>query len=130
MILPIFALLVGICLVLIIIGLTRPTESYCALVGFFLLFLLSFNILDGTLQYKVGSNTTFQYGDNFTGYHWDYDYDPPPNEKSSPSLFHIWEYDNYENFQSKPLGYWLCVISAIGFIGVLFSLKKSMWEGE
>ena len=88
--------------------------------------------MGGTLEYKVGSNTTFIYGNNFSGYHWDYA-DPLENRPQDGEvgfLFHKWEYDNYVSYQNRVLGMWLAIISALGFAGVLFSLKNTKWGEE
>lgn len=49
------------------------------------------------------TNNVYQYGANFTGYHWDYDNSDAPNNPD-PYLFHVREYpeihyicDNYTN---------------------------------
>lgn len=116
MILSLYGFLVVVALVLITIGLARPTESAQALIGFFLLFVLSIVIVTGNLQYEIGSqiNTTYSYDAtgsvNFT----------------TQDIAYV-----YENFTDDAgektahwIGYYLALASAVGFAGVLWSLKR------
>lgn len=116
MLLTVWAILVGLCLVLIVVGLARPTESAQALIGFFLLFLLSLSFLNSGLDYK-------------TGYTESYDY----LNISNPSDLHvntIITTDNYTTYENHNMSLWLTFASAIGFIGVIFSLAKIRWSRE
>jgi len=116
MILGLFGFLVLIALVLIIIGLTRPTESAQALIGFVFLFILSVLILTGNLEYEVGSvvNSSYTYDSsgrvNYTSQLIANQYIPFTD--SGDSKFQHWT------------GYYLALGSAAGFIGTLFSLRK------
>ena len=110
----IWSILVTISLVLIVIGLTRPTESAQALIGFFFLFLLSFSIINGTLEYVTGTTTTTTYS--------------YINDSISSTL--EVEQNTHTNFSNHNIGFWFAVASAIGFAGVLYSLKKTKWEDE
>lgn len=112
-------------LILIIIGLMRPNESAQALIGFFLMFILGFSILNGTLEYKVGVNETYVYGNNFTDYHWDYDFSLPPAAVNDAFLFHRNSIDVYATFQDHILGFYLIIAGAIGFILVIFGLRNT-----
>lgn len=86
--LTLFVVLLSLSLILIAIGLFRPEHTELALVGFVFLFLLSLVLIVGDLQYKTGYTERLTYGDNYTGYHWDYDYALPPGAKEV-NLFHI-----------------------------------------
>lgn len=116
MILLLFGFLVGVSLIMIVIGLARPTESAQALIGFFFLFILALVIINGSLEYEVGSeiNTSYYYDDggsvNFT----------------TQDVV-----TKYENFTDQPgentahwIGYYLALAAAVGFAGVLWSLKR------
>ena len=130
MLLSIFALLVGISIVLIVIGLAKTTESAQALVGFFFLFLLSFNLIDGTIEYVSGYDEYYVYGNNFTGYHWDYDYNSNPPATNDSYLFHSIREDTYASYQNRTMGVWLALLAGFGFAGVFFSLNPTKWGRE
>ena len=117
MILTLFGVIVTIALVLIVIGLSRPTESAQALIGFFLLFLLSLTILNGNLEYDVGAtiNTTYTY----TG-----------SQVTATDQTVTNQYAFFDDTTSHRVGYYLAVASAIGLIGVMWSLKKTGWKSE
>lgn len=112
MILTLFGVLVSISLIMIILGLAKPNESAQALVGFFLLFLLALIIINGELEYETGAviNTTYGY----TG-----------GEVTATDQLVINQYDLFDDTTSHRVGYYLAIASAIGFIGVLFALKRS-----
>jgi hypothetical protein len=57
LIIELFAILVGIGLVMVIVGFSTDTMVYCT-VGFLFLFLISFTLINSTLQYQSGSNVT------------------------------------------------------------------------
>lgn len=117
MILLLYAFLVTISLVLIIIGLAKPEESAQAIIGFFFLFLLSFVIMNGNLEYQTGENvtTTFTYNNNLT---------------NSSHEVSVYNYDNFNDPTSRMMGYYLAIASAIGFACVLYSLKGSREEED
>lgn len=113
-----FIIFLFLSLALVSIGIFRPEHSEIALVGFVFLFLISLNlILTGNITYKSGELTSI----NFT-------YSDPANT----SLIFSQEktIDLYDTHASKLtsldhlLGYWLAVVSVIGFIGVLVSFRR------
>ena len=64
---------------------------------FLLLFLIPKVVIDNDQYCEIVINESeevFKYGDNYTGYHWDYDSAPKPN--SDFSVFHINTYNTYE----------------------------------
>lgn len=113
MILGLYAVLVGISLVLIIIGLNKPSESAQALTGFFFLFLLSLVILNGNLEYETGENITYTY-----------------NSGNLTNSMKLYTYDSFTGSDSKTIGYYMALGSGVGFIGVLFSLANTKWGKE
>ena len=120
MILIVYGLLALISLVMITIGLSRPSESSQALVGFLFLFLLGVVLINGSLEYQVGENinTSYTYVNS-----------------SSSQINNTVEYrsDIYKNFDdttSHRFGYYLALASAVGFIGVIIGLKKSTEEED
>ena len=117
MILPLFGVLIAISLVFILIGLIKPDESAMALVGFVFLFLLSFVVLNGSLEFQVGNYINTTYG---------YDASDRVNFTSQAVV------DNYQHFSdsnSHTMGYYLVIISVVGFVGVLLGLQ-STWKRE
>ena len=134
MLLEIFALFVGMSLVLITLGLLIPTHSEMALVGFFFLFLLSFVVMGNNLEYEIGYEETYIYGNNFSGYHWDYanPLEARPQDPDLAYLFHTNRtalYSNYTGdvgvFDTHIYGYFLAILSGFGFAGVLFGLRRT-----
>jgi len=126
-----FIVFLSLSLILITLGLIKSEHSELALVGFGFLFIMSLIIINGDIQYKTGFTELYQYGDNYTGYHWDYDYDDPPGVKET-NLFHRNQTNTYSsmedisiagNFFFHLVGYWLAISSVVGFVGVLASLK-------
>jgi len=117
MILTLFGVIVAICLVLIVIGLVRPSESAQALVGFFLLFLMSLIILNGTLEYETGAeiNTTYSY----TG-----------TQVTDTDQIVTNRYAFFNDTTSHRVGYYLAIASGIGFAGVLWSVGRTRWKSE
>lgn len=112
MILTLYGLLVCIALVMVIVGLAKPSESAQAIIGFFLLFLLSLVIINGNLEYETGAeiNTTYTYtGSQVTGT------DQIVNN----------QYAFFDDTTSHRVGYYLAIASAIGMFGVFFSLRRS-----
>lgn len=117
MILTLFGFLVVISIVLIVLGLARPSESAQALIGFIFLFLLSTSVLmTGNLQYETGShiNTTVSYdgSGNVVSTNQDVTYD----------------YTSFNDSLSRRMGLYLSIASAIGFAGVLFALRRTRKE--
>lgn len=124
-----FTTFIGIAFILVALGLYRLEHTELSLVGFLLLFLLSMVIITGNLEYKTGETEVYVYGDNYTSYHWDYDYSSPPG-LSETNLFHkntTYIYSPYEDssgfFTTHNFGYLLAVMSIIGMIGSFVSIK-------
>ena len=115
MILTIFGFLFCISLLFVVIGLWKPEHSEMAIIGFFFLFLLSFPIMQGTLQYETGANTTSIYNYNTTGV-----------LISSSKVTTL----NYDFFQEHNIGYWMAILSSVGMIIMFVSLRKTRWSSE
>lgn len=112
MILTLYGVLVAVCLVLIVLGLSKPSESAQALIGFFLLFLLSVVIVGGNLEYQTGAviNSTYTYSGSQVS-------------KTDQTVTNQYTYFNDDT--SRRVGYYLAIASAIGFFGVFYSLRRS-----
>lgn len=113
MILLLFGFFALVSLVMVIIGLTRPTESAQAIIGFFLMFLLSIVIINGNLEYSTGETTTT-----------DYTYIGATNQINRTTEINTISYTSFNDATSKRLGYYLALSSAVGMIGVIFSIRK------
>lgn len=118
MIFGLYAFLIGICITLILVGIFRPKESGFALIGFGLFFILSLIILNGNLEVETGANVT-------SGYN----YDGDGNIISSDQTID-YSYDNWDNSTSHQVGFWMCIFSAFGFIGMLFAIKGGFNKDE
>lgn len=110
MILQIWAILAALAIIMIVLGLTKPSESAQALVGFLFLFLLGFPILNGSLEYQTGETVQT----NFT-------YSTAGNLTSTDAAT-VYTYSTY---QSHWFGYYLILAAAIGFILVLFGIRNT-----
>lgn len=125
---------ISISFILIALGLYRLEHTELSLVGFFLLFLLSLVIISGNLEYKIGYQEIYVYGSNYSGYHYDhYGGDPSPS-LNDLNLFHLNQTNIYAPYQDDSgfftthrFGYVLAVMSVIGMVGSLASIKKDGW---
>jgi len=122
-----FIVLGVICVFLLLFGLGVPLP-YFSVLGFFLLFVLGGLLQAGSLELPTGE-LEYVYGNNFTGYHWDY-----VNSSFAPSqtdreafLFHT-EKDTepFDNPISHILGLF---IMFIGIIGIVFGAFASFGNG-
>ena len=121
MILSLFFLFMLISLVLIIIGLTRPSESAQAIIGFFLMFTLSILIMNSNLEYKAGeiTNTTYTYMTSNS------------TQINTTTEVTTYQYDQFTDGKGgSGYGYWLAIAAAVGMIGVFFSIKRTKWREE
>jgi len=121
-------LLLGFCLVAL--G-SYNKEIVLEILGFLLIFLMGVTLMSTGIEYTIGEsiNETYKYGDNYTGYHWDYDTNPNPS-KTDINLFHktVTNSYTYETYKSHLIGFYLAVISALGFAYCWFSYKPK--EGD
>jgi len=132
LILSIFLLVIGLALALLITGVVM-SDYAIQLVGFSFLFISGTILLAGNVEYKTGLNSSeyYVYGDNYSGYHWDYMNEPPtcpPNNLDCVKLFHV-EYNEFYNYGSFSdstshwLGVYLMIISIIGSAVIFTRLK-------
>jgi hypothetical protein len=108
------------------------------LIGFFLIFLLGGMLepaLPGSVEYFSGLNTSeyYVYGDNYTGYHWDYMNDPPeclPNNLDCVKLFHTETIQSevYSVYESHTIGFFLSIAGILGFVLVMVDRRKAEVE--
>lgn len=117
MILSLFVVLIAISLAFILVGLVKPDESSMALVGFLFLFLLSFVIMNDQLEYEVGANITNSYSYGSTGL----------INGTTQSV--VYQTNTYSGNNAHTMGYYMAIISVVGFVGVLLGLR-SVWKKE
>ena len=100
MLLELFSVLLIIGLTLIVLGFIIDIPLL-SIIGFTFLFLISFPLINNTLMYKTGSTIT---------------------ENSTATLV----IDNYASFSdsTKTYGFYLAIISAIGFILVVINTTR------
>lgn len=113
MILTLYIFLVAISLIFVGIGLFRPHDSLgYSLIGFGLLFILSVVMLTGNLEYETGANT------NTT-----YIYDSA--SRINYSIQDIsYDYAYFSDGTSFQMGFWMSILSALGFIFILYNLNE------
>lgn len=119
MILEIFGVFALISLVLIVLGFIKEHHSEQALIGFVFLFLLSMEILGGSIQYETGTNST-----SYAVYE-------AINDTANRTMVYsndVIDYGTFNDSLSHRLGYYLAIASIIGFIGVVISLRRGMKE--
>lgn len=136
MYLTLFVILLGLSLLLITLGLFKPEHSELSLIGFTFLFLLGIVLINNDISIKSGEifKDLYIYGNNYTGYHWDYVNPTTPNV-TDVNLFHsnrtitytYSEIDLGTHITSRLVGYWLCIASVVGFIGVILGLRKQKY---
>ena len=121
--LPVFLVIAGFSFFLLLIGLGANVPFF-TIVGFFLIGVVGFIIQAGNL-YLPGGNTTeiYEYGNNFSGYHWDYDAGTAPDGPHVDAyLFHreiTKVYEPWNNGNYHFIGFF---IMFIGFIAAFFSV--------
>ena len=149
MILTLFLALLALAVVVAFMGYFTGDEPYLT-IGLFFLFLLSFVIIGGSLQYQTGLNVTncdyselYVYGNNFTGYHWDYDAGTAPDgPQTGAYLFHMnrtyedcvstttFIYSSWNDTTSHGVGWGLAVISFLGVALSLYNTSRRRRERE
>lgn len=129
MILQLYILLMVISFTFVILGYALKQDAHIfKIAGFTILFMLSVMIIPNTtggIQYKTGVNETFIYGNNFTDYHWDYDYSLTPAATNEPFLFHKTIADEFTTYENFTIGFVLVLCSFFGFINTFFTMRRT-----
>jgi len=129
MILQLYILIMVIAFAFIFLGYALKQDAHIfKIAGFTILFLLSVMIIPNTtggIQYKSGEAETYIYGDNFTDYHWDYDFSLPDKAVDAPYLFHKTISDEYTSYENFTIGFALALCSFFGFINVFFTMRRT-----
>lgn len=111
--LTLFIVFLGMSLTLIALGLFRPEHSELSLIGFVFLFLLSFQILNGSLVYETGKQI-------------DYSYDNGTLTQVNETL--LYSPTTQGANLSKSFGFYLAIASFLGFVAVLVGFGKTNWR--
>lgn len=134
MIYQIYTIFFFITLIFIFIGYFSDVDVL-KIVGYGLIFILGIMLFSPTFFGNVEkcdylgnySNNVYSYGENYSGYHWDYDYSLNPSE-STVRLFHVKEYPTYnyncETIENKTIGFWVALLGIFGFISVFIDRRK------
>jgi hypothetical protein len=117
MYLVLFIVFFFICLVITGLWIARPDFTALGFAGFFFMFILSFVVMQGDIQYKVGMNETNTYEC----------LDLCETGNTTAYLTHVEKVDVYETwdsggFLSHWAGYILAVVAVIGIICVFVNM--------
>lgn len=121
-------------LMIIAIGLFRPEHTELSIIGFLFLFLLSFTIINGNIEYKTGVNETNEYACLCCSNGM---VTPSPgicNENNTNLVISkVNKVDIYTTYNPTGLfshwvGYYLAVASLIGFVGVMIGIKFTRFK--
>jgi len=121
----VFFIVLGVILALMGFAIDVPIVIF---IGSIMVFLLGISLLSNGLDIKNGEYESYQYGNNFTGYHWDYDTSDAPNFNPSSTdvfLFHkntTDRYTHYDDASGDRFGYFLLCLGAFLFVLGLFRL--------
>ena len=132
MILALFGVLMALGVIFILLGFIAREHTELALIGFFFLFLLSFQLMNGTLEYETGTEEIYIYGNNFSGNHWDSinPIEPRPQDPTMAYLFHKEITIQYANYENKTMGIYLCIVSVFGMVILGANIKKLKWRND
>lgn len=117
MILSLFVVLLILALAFIVVGIIKPDEASMAMVGFVFLFILSMVILNGQLEYETGAtvSNSYSYSANYS--------------LNATTQTIVYTTAFYTGTNAHTMGYYMAIISVVGFVGVLLGLK-SAWKKE
>lgn len=135
--LTLYLILLLLSLIIIAIGLFRPEHTEMALVGFVFLFLLGLTLEAGSIEYKTGVNETNTYSCLCCS---NGEVTASPgictdelNNSAQLVITKVEKVNTYSTFTaggalSHLIGYWLMIMSIVGFIGVLVSLRAQRFD--
>lgn len=125
MILEVYITLFLISLALLFLGYYSEVDTI-KILAYGLIFLLAV-IIGGygdNLYYKTGENISYTYGDNFTSYHWDYDFSTSPKSPTDAYLFHTTKVYNYATYENTILSFLMATLSFLGWLSVYFNFRR------
>ena len=114
-------------IVLLVIGYALKGDADIFLyLGYGFMFLLSFMLIPGTpgdIEILNETNIYYKYGDNYSGYHWDYA--SPSPSVNDVNLFHTYEHYEYDTYKNATFGIYLSIASIFGFVSVFLKRRES-----
>jgi len=132
----IFGLVISAFLILMSLG-DKEKGSYLKLTGFFIILLVGLIGLVNPVEFITGVNetTSYIYGNNLSGYHWDYAGTQPafnPSDLNDPEtvfLFHEYTtteniYDNDSTVLMGTLSFLFVLLGLYGIITSVIELRK------
>lgn len=144
MIYELYAIFFFITLIFIFVGYFAEADVL-KIVGYGLVFILGImlfqpNLFFGSVEaceYQTNYTDNVQiWGNNFTGYHWDYmtPLEPRPQDSDVAFLFHVKEYPNYnyvcQTITNWTIGFWISLLGLFGFVTVFFDRRNNHVEAE
>ena len=140
MLLSLFGVFLALSLVLVALGLFVQEHTELSLIGFTFLFLLSIHIIGSGLTVQSGVKEIYTYGDNVSGVHLD---SLHPNDNFTKTIDKAEDallFCTNKTYTYSPItlggnldhlfGYYLAVLSIVGFLGVMTSYKRQTWRNE
>ena len=123
MILTLFTILVTISLIVMIFGFISKIPIF-SIGGAAMFMILGGVILGGEgLAYKTGSTEMYNYGNNFSSYHWEYDTGTPPDSPELDAyLFHKNITNQYENYDDTTTNNFGWILFVLGLAALAYSL--------
>jgi len=119
MILSLFWALFLISLALIIISIVYSKQwGGFGIVGFTFLFLISFVMLQGNLEVETGANVTSNYGYDVNG------------SVTSTNQVITYSYESWDDSNSHTIGYFLAIVSFIGFAASFLNIRVNWREKQ
>ena len=150
MILTVYLAFFAVAIVILVLGVVLG-ENYFSFVALFFLFLLGVSLFVSGVDYQTGETKIlcnyediFQYGNNFTGYHWDYDTGTAPDGPQTDAyVFHTWRdynascvetvskvYTNLNDTLTWWFGFLMAIASAGGMAAILTQANRDFKAGK
>ena len=116
-----------LCIIFLIFGYMLKGEADIFLyLGYAFMLLLSILLIPGvpgSLEILNETAIWYQYGDNYSGYHWDYA--SPSPLVNDVNLFHTHETYDYEEYKNSTFGIYLSLFSIFGFVSVFLRRQNN-----
>lgn len=116
-----YTILLIVALIIIAIGLFKSEHTEMALIGFVLLFLLAVTLEAGSVTSQTGDATNSSFSYSVVG-----NYTLLTN--STETVAYIYTPIDMGGTMSHVVGYWLAILSVIGFVGVLIALRAQRFN--
>lgn len=116
-----YTILLIVALIIIAIGLFKSEHTEMALIGFVLLFLLAITLEAGSVTSQTGDTTNSSFTYSIVGNY-------TLLTDSTETVAYIYTPITMGGALSHVVGYWLAIMSVIGFVGVLVALRKQVYD--